>query len=207
MQAETLQAHILGLGPLPTNDAINLVDDARTDLYIAIQTTDGTVLKFGRTRRLASALQRLALALREHGTCAWPGCDITWNRCDADHDPPWDQGGLTNLDTMRLLCTNGHHTHRHETNNNITRQPNSPWTINNEQPEPRPPTPPASPPSRPRHARTPESTQEGHERLHQIRCRLRQTARDESAEGDGAEAPTNSSEEARPDGAEAPTNS
>ena len=99
-------------------------------------------MKFGRTRRFASALQKLALALREHGTCAYPGCDIPWNRCDADHDPPWDQGGLTDLDTMKLMCTNGHHTHRHETGNNITRQPNGTWTINNEPDEPRPPTPP-----------------------------------------------------------------
>ena len=132
VQAETLEAHILGNGPLPTDDAIGLADDARTDLYAAIQTTNGAILKFGRSRRLASALQKLALALREHGTCAYPGCTTTWQRCDADHDPPWDQGGLTNIDKMKLMCTNGHHTHRHETGKNITRQPNGTWTVNNE---------------------------------------------------------------------------
>ena len=132
VQAETLEAHILGNGPLPTDDAIGLADDARTDLYAAIQTNNGAILKFGRSRRLASALQKLALALREHGTCAYPGCTTTWQRCDADHDPPWDQGGLTNIDKMKLMCTNGHHTHRHETGNNITRQPNGTWTVDNE---------------------------------------------------------------------------
>ena len=142
VQAETLQAQILGHGPLPTDDAIDLINDARTDLYAAIQTADGAVMKFGRTRRFASALQKLALALREHGTCAYPGCDTPWNRCDADHDPPWEQDGLTNIEHMKLMCTHGHHTHRHETGNNITRQPNGTWTIDNETPEPWPPTPP-----------------------------------------------------------------
>ena len=66
VQAETLQAHILGDGPLPTDDAIDLIDDARTDLYTAIQSSDGAILKFGRSRRFASALQKLALSL--HGS-------------------------------------------------------------------------------------------------------------------------------------------
>ena len=192
IQAETFEAQILGSGPLPTDDAIDLINDACTDLYTAIQTADGAVLKFGRSRRLASALQRLALALREHGTCAYPGCNTPWNRCDADHDPPWDQGGLTNLDHMKLMCTHGHHTHRHETGHNITRQPNGTWTVDNETIEPWPPNPPASRPARPHHARTPESTHAGHERLHQIRCRLRHAARSESAdeEEDTAAYPT-----------------
>ncbi len=141
VQAETLQAHILGDGPLPTDDAIDLIDDARTDLYTAIQSSDGAILKFGRSRRFASALQKLALSLREHGTCAYPGCDVPWNRCDADHDPPWDQGGLTDINKMKLMCTHGHHTHRHETDNNITRQPNGTWTVDNEPDEPWPPPP------------------------------------------------------------------
>ncbi len=143
VQAETLQAQILGDGPLPTDDAIDLINDARTDLYAAIQSSDGAVMKFGRSRRLASALQKLALALREGGTCAYPGCTTPWNRCDADHDPPWDTpNGRTDLDHMKLMCTNGHHTHRHETGNNITRQPNGTWTVDNETPEPWPPPPP-----------------------------------------------------------------
>lgn len=141
VQAETLEAQILGSGPVPTADAVDLIDDARTDLYAAIRAADGAILKFGRSRRLASALQKLALALREHGRCAFPGCMVPWNRCDADHDPPWETGGLTNLDTMKLMCTNGHHTHRHETGNNITRQPDGTWTVDNEPLETWPPPP------------------------------------------------------------------
>ena len=132
MQAETLQATLLGNGPIPTDDAVALVDDPRTDIYAAIQDTNGTILTFGRSRRLATPLQKLALALREGGICAHPGCDARWNRCDADHDPPWDNGGLTDIETMRLMCTREHHPHRHQTDTNITRQPNGTWTVNGE---------------------------------------------------------------------------
>ena len=106
--------------PLPTEDALALVDDARTDIYAAIQKTDGAILRFGRSRRLATALQKLALALRDGGTCAHPGCAAPWTRCDADHDPPWDEGGLTNVESMRHLCSNEHHPHRHVSGMNIT---------------------------------------------------------------------------------------
>ena len=134
-------------------------------------------MKFGRTRRFASALQKLALALREHGTCAYPGCDIPWNRCDADDDPPWDQGGLTDLDTMKLMCTNGHHTHRHETGNNITRQADGTWTIGNKPDEPWSPTPPTPTPSErtvpaePHHESIAHARNLCVERLRHVRCR------------------------------------
>ncbi len=139
MQAETLEAKILGGGPIPTQDALIVVDDPRTDIYAAIQATDGAIIKFGRSRRLASPLQKLALALREGGTCAHPGCAVPWNRCDADHDPPWDEGGLTNLETLRLMCTCEHHPHRHETGANITRQTNGTWSVDKEMLPQRPP--------------------------------------------------------------------
>ena len=187
VQAETLQATVLGSGPLPTDDAIDLINDARTDLYAAIQTADGAILKFGRNRRFASPLQKLALALREHGTCAYPGCTTPWNRCDADHDPPWDQRGRTDLDHMKLMCTHGHHTHHHETGNNITRQPNGTWTVDNEPEEPWPPPPP---PARSGQTHVPIPTRAGHERLHQIRCRLRQTALAVADDDEDAGSPT-----------------
>ena len=145
MQAETLESKILGAGPLPTEDALALVDDARTDIYAAIQKTDGAILRFGRSRRLATALQKLALALRDGGTCAHPGCAAPWTRCDADHDPPWDEGGLTNVESMRHLCSNEHHPHRHETGRNITRQTDGTWTLDNDAlPRLRPPKPAGS---------------------------------------------------------------
>ncbi len=85
MQAETFECNILGAGPIPVEDALKLVDDPRTDIYAAIQATDGAIMNFGRSRRLASPLQKLALALRDGGTCVKPGCEARWTRCDADH--------------------------------------------------------------------------------------------------------------------------
>lgn len=41
MDAVTLDCKILGVGPIPTQDALELVDDPRTDVYAAIQATDG----------------------------------------------------------------------------------------------------------------------------------------------------------------------
>ncbi len=169
VQAETLEAQILGGGPLTTDDAIDLIDDSRTDLYAAIQSAEGAVLKFGRSRRLASPLQKLALALRERGTCAWHGCTTTWSRCDADHDPPWDNGGVTDIAAMRLMCTNEHHSHRHETGANITRQPDGTWTVDDEHLEPWPP--PATSAERTDREEIAQAREACLARLRQARCR------------------------------------
>ncbi len=145
MQAETLEAQVLGAGPIPTEDALALVDDPRTDIYAAIQATDGAIMKFGRSRRLASPMQKLALALRDGGICCKPGCTAHWTRCDADHDPPWDEGGRTDIDKLRHLCGSDCHPHRHETGANISRQPDGTWTVDGETLPPWPPPKPGRP--------------------------------------------------------------
>lgn len=152
MQAETLRTQVLGSGPIPTQDALALVDDPRSDIYAAIQATDGAIMKFGRSRRLASPLQKLALALRDGGTCCHPGCVVDWTRCDADHDPPWDAGGRTDIAWMRFMCHCEHHPRRHETDGNIARQPDGTWTVDGE-------TIPPWPPPRPTRALTLEQQQ------------------------------------------------
>ena len=146
MQAETLEAQILGPGPIPTEDALKLADDPRTDVYAAIQATDGAIMKFGRSRRFASPLQKLALALRDGGMCAKPGCPAPFHRCDADHIIEWDNGGLTDIENLRPLCTCECHPHRHETGMDTTRQPDGTWTVNGETfPAWPPPTRPSQP--------------------------------------------------------------
>ena len=119
INAETLEAEIVGQGPIPFTEAADL--GARADLFAAIRTTNGAILKFGRNRRLASPLQRLALIVRDGG-CTWTGCTVDYTRCDADHDPPWEQGGTTDLEYLRLMCRCGHHSHLHETGQNIRRR-------------------------------------------------------------------------------------
>ncbi|MFN2517912.1 MAG: DUF222 domain-containing protein, partial [Jatrophihabitantaceae bacterium] len=67
---------------------------------------DGGVVAYGRTRRLASAGQRLALAARDRG-CSFPGCTIPATWCESHHVLPWLAGGRTDLANLTLLC--GYH--------------------------------------------------------------------------------------------------
>ena len=89
-------------------------------------------MKFGRSRRFASPLQKLALALRDGGFCCKPGCPAPWTHCDADHIVEWDDGGLTDIENLRPLCGPDCHKHRHETGMGITRQPDGTWTVDGE---------------------------------------------------------------------------
>lgn len=115
IEESTLQAHIAGPGtPLGAEDVISATQAARADLYTAVRSSTGAIVHFGRSRRHASAIQKLALLARDGGTCRWPGCDEPWTRCDADHTRPWEHGGPTDLPNLRLLCRR-HHTHRHDT--------------------------------------------------------------------------------------------
>jgi Domain of unknown function (DUF222) len=131
---DKLNATILGSGSVELKTAMSLIDQARTDLYFCVQNEAGAVMKFGRSRRFASHFQKLALAVHQGGVCAWDSCDVTWDRCDADHDPAWipenpgDPLGRTDLDTMNLKCSHGHHEHRHETGENMIRNPDGTWT-------------------------------------------------------------------------------
>jgi hypothetical protein len=78
-----------------------------------IKGADGDVLMLGRSKRLVSRRQRLALSVRD-ACCQFPGCRSR-RRCDAHHIRPWSQGGATDLDNLILLCRR-HHTvvHKHQ---------------------------------------------------------------------------------------------
>lgn len=64
-------------------------------------------LDLGRSRRLFSAAQRLAMAVRDRG-CVWPGCNEPPSRCQAAHLTPWYRGGRTDLAGGALLCPYHH---------------------------------------------------------------------------------------------------
>ncbi len=66
-------------------------------------------LDAGRTRRLFSQQQRIALQIRDRH-CTAESCDAPPALCHAHHDQPWSQGGPTDLALGRLLC--GHHHRR-----------------------------------------------------------------------------------------------
>lgn len=69
-------------------------------------------LDLGRSRRLYSPAQRLAIAHRDGG-CTVEGCDRPPGWCHVHHDEPWSTGGRTDLATGRLLCRR-HHTLVHD---------------------------------------------------------------------------------------------
>ncbi|CAM3898247.1 HNH endonuclease signature motif containing protein [Nocardioides zeicaulis] len=68
---------------------------------------DSQVLDLGRTRRLFTKAQRIALGLRDRG-CTARGCETTASGCHAHHDDPWSRGGATDLANGRLLCPRHH---------------------------------------------------------------------------------------------------
>lgn len=69
--------------------------------------TKSQPLDLGRTARLFSKAQRIALALRDGG-CTAQGCETSASGCHSHHDDPWSRRGLTDLDNGRLLCPRHH---------------------------------------------------------------------------------------------------
>jgi hypothetical protein len=68
----------------------------------------GEVLDCGREVRVANRAQRRALRAM-YRTCGYPGCDITFERCDIHHVIEWLRHGTTDLDNLLPLCSKHHH--------------------------------------------------------------------------------------------------
>lgn len=69
----------------------------------------GEVLALGRTERLFSTAQRLALGVRDGG-CVWNGCSAPPSWCHAHHVREWTaHDGPTDIDNGVLLCPAHHH--------------------------------------------------------------------------------------------------
>jgi hypothetical protein len=64
-------------------------------------------IDLGRTARLFTRAQRIALGLRDGG-CTARGCETSASGCHAHHDDPWSRGGFTDLANGRLLCPRHH---------------------------------------------------------------------------------------------------
>ena len=75
-------------------------------------------LDLGRTARLYTKAQRIALGLRDGG-CTARGCETTASGCHAHHDDPWSRHGPTDLDNGRLLCPR-HHRLAHDSRSVMT---------------------------------------------------------------------------------------
>ncbi len=85
----------------------------------------GQPLDVGRSQRLFTARQRLALAARDGG-CRWPGCERPPSWCEAHHIEHWlRDGGPTDVDVGILLCRH-HHLLLHDHGWSITRAGSGP---------------------------------------------------------------------------------
>ena len=92
---------------LTSDQLLRIADEA--DIWPTIIDRNGVPLALGRTRRLASPGQTMALIARDAG-CSFPGCTHPPQWCDRHHILDWILGGPTDLDNLTLLCRY-HHTH------------------------------------------------------------------------------------------------
>ena len=71
---------------------------------------DGVVLDVGRTRRLATHQQRVALRAM-YATCSVPDCGVGFEQCQPHHLRPWQSptDGPTDLVNLAPLCGRHHH--------------------------------------------------------------------------------------------------
>lgn len=87
---------------LPMTDLIRMASHAYHHLVI-FREADERPLYLGRSKRIASADQRLVLHAKDRG-CSAPGCDVPGYLCEVHHVDEWTNGGLTNIDRLTFAC-------------------------------------------------------------------------------------------------------
>ncbi|WP_155288404.1 HNH endonuclease signature motif containing protein, partial [Rhodococcoides fascians] len=95
--------HLDWTGPISRFLAELVTCDA--DLTPVIVDHHGVPLALGRTTRLASDDQRIALAIRDT-CCVMCGRPAQW--CQAHHIRFWEHGGPTDIDNLALVCGECH---------------------------------------------------------------------------------------------------
>jgi len=86
---------------LTVDQALRLADEAA--IAWVVHNSQGGILNYGTTKRLAGSTQTLALIARDRG-CAFPGCTSPPEWTERHHVVPWRDGGSTDLDNLCLLC-------------------------------------------------------------------------------------------------------
>ena len=120
------KARIAGGSPIPITES--LLDQARNDLYYCFKNMVGEVIKFGRSRRDPSPIQRLVLVVRDE-KCLYPGCYAPPDACDAHHtNEVVKDRGNTDTDVMGLFCE-AHHRHIHINDLVVKRNPDGSISI------------------------------------------------------------------------------
>lgn len=92
-------------GIVPIADALRLAERAHPILVVFDH--NGRPLNLGRTKRLASPDQRLALIAASKG-CTRPGCEAPASMTAVHHIREWDKGGRTDIAGLDLACDSCH---------------------------------------------------------------------------------------------------
>ena len=103
LQAQAGQAVTAGGTVLPIPDLIRMASHAYC--YLALfDGVDGRALWLGRTKRIASADQRIILHAKDRG-CTRPGCDAPGYHSGVHHAAKdWKDGGTTDINGLTLAC-------------------------------------------------------------------------------------------------------
>ena len=104
--------------PIDIDDLRHIACDA--GIVPAIFAADGQPLYMGRKQRAVTSAQKLALTARDR-QCI--GCGMRASACDAHHIIWWDEGGLTDITNLVLLCPKCHKK-VHKQGYQVTKSPN-----------------------------------------------------------------------------------
>ena len=91
---------------LPMRDLIRMASHAYHYLCVFDRHTE-RALYLGRTRRIASADQRIVLHAKDRG-CTAPGCDMPGYLSEVHHVEEWAAGGRTDIDSLTFGCSPHH---------------------------------------------------------------------------------------------------
>ncbi|MGV0872540.1 DUF222 domain-containing protein [Mycolicibacterium sp. XJ879] len=95
-----------GGSTVPMEVALRMAAHAHHYLYIYDQNC-GRPLFLGRSKRLASADQRIVLHATDAG-CTMPGCDQPGYHADVHHVIEWNAQGTTDIDRLTMVCGTDH---------------------------------------------------------------------------------------------------
>jgi hypothetical protein len=91
---------------LPMRDVIRMASHAWHYLCVFDSHSERAIY-LGRSKRIASADQRIVLHAKDRG-CSAPGCDKPGYLCEVHHVREWAEGGRTDIDTLTFACGPDH---------------------------------------------------------------------------------------------------
>lgn len=88
-------------------DLVRLGMDGTSDFLLTVDGLTGVPLHLGRSKRLASVGQRIAMFAIQ-GVCSWAGCTTAMSECEAHHIISWLRYGNTDITNLTGLCPTHH---------------------------------------------------------------------------------------------------